>query len=150
MQAARRGHPPFSARTRGGRDLACLPGGRPYAAEIMGHVLRIPTPTRRGRIALVVVVSLLAAACSGTPSASPATPATPTPTAAASTPAGETSAPTQSAEPTPAPTPILAGPLAVVAALVGDDTATVSFSDWDRMRGDAPTRPRRTRRSASS
>ncbi|MFH1475356.1 MAG: hypothetical protein ABIG85_05795 [Chloroflexota bacterium] len=41
--------------------------------------------------------------------------------------------------PTPtAPTPISADSLAVVAALIGDDTSTGLFSDWSRIRGGAP------------
>jgi len=104
----------------------------------MRQVVRIPDPARRRRIALALVVGVVIAACSSTPSASPAAPATPAVSGAASTPAGATSTPASTAEPTPAATPLAAAPLAVVDALVGDETATVFYTDWSRIRGGAP------------
>lgn len=107
----------------------------------MSQALRVSTQTHRRRIvlALVIAVSLTTAACSATPAANPVASVTPAPSVAASTPAGGTPAPTPTAAAsTSAPTPIPTEPLAVVAALVGDDTATVSFSDWNRLRGGAP------------
>jgi hypothetical protein len=98
----------------------------------MEQVIRVPGPARLRRVALALVVSVVTGACSGTPSATLAPPMSPAPT-----PIVERT-PTPTMEPTPAPTPLSAEPLAIVAALVGDDTATVFVSDWDRIRGGAP------------
>ncbi|MFH0751441.1 MAG: hypothetical protein V2B17_06355, partial [Chloroflexota bacterium] len=80
-----------------------------------------------------LAVAALAAACAAIPPGTPAPAWTP-----ARTPAGTPAAtPTTFVEPTPTASPLPADPLAVVAALVGDDTAAVLFSDWSRIRGGA-------------